>query len=257
MLVLLSPAKTLDFDTPAPTPEFSQPRHLDDAAELIKVLRKLSLQQVAELMSLSDKLAALNVARYGSWQPPFTPDNAKQAVYAFQGDVYQGLKAATLDDAGIAFMQRHVRILSGLYGVLQPLDLIQPYRLEMGTKLASRRGDNLYQFWGTSISERLMADLTEFSDKLIINLASQEYFKAVPVKALKAQTYTPVFKDLKNGQYKIISFLAKEARGLMTRFIIDNRISRIDDLKQFDTDGYHFSGTDSTRFELVFKRDRR
>lgn len=257
MLVLLSPAKTLDYQTPAPTAAFTQPEHLDHSALLIEQLRRLSQQDVASLMTLSDKLAALNVARFGSWSRPFTSDNAKQAVYAFQGDVYQGLKAETLDDRGILFMQQHLRILSGLYGVLRPLDLMQPYRLEMGTKLANSRGANLYAFWGDLISQRLMADLAEQGDNLIVNLASQEYFKAVQLKVLKAQVYTPVFKDLKDGQYKVISFLAKEARGLMSRYIIDNRISRIDDLKGFDTHGYHFSGTDSTRFQLVFKRDRR
>ncbi len=258
MLLLLSPAKTLDYETPAPTAAFSQPQHLDDAEQLIAVLRKLSPAQLANLMSLSDKLAALNVARYGSWCRPFTADNAKPAVYAFQGDVYQGLQAQTLDDAGVLFMQQRLRILSGLYGVLQPLDLIQPYRLEMGTKLANPRGDNLYAFWGEQISAHLNRDLDEQGgERLIVNLASQEYFKAVRLKALRAQVFTPVFKDLKNGQYKVISFLAKEARGLMSRFVIDNRIQRIDDLKHFDAHGYHFSGTDSTRYELVFKRDRR
>ena len=258
MLLLLSPAKTLDYEAPAPTPAFSQPQHLDAAAQLIGLLRKFSPPQLASLMRLSDKLAALNVARYGSWNQPFTPENAKPAVYAFQGDVYQGLQAQTLDDAGIVFMQQRLRILSGLYGVLKPLDLMQAYRLEMGTKLANPRGDNLYDFWGEQISERLNSDLDEQGGaRMIINLASQEYFKAVKIKALRAQVFTPVFKDLKDGQYKVISFLAKEARGLMSRFVIDNRIERVEDLKHFDAKGYYFSGTDSTRYEWIFKRDRR
>ena len=258
MLVLLSPAKTLDYATPPPTAAFSQPQHLAEAEQLIKLLRKLSPVQLASLMHLSDKLAVLNVARYGSWCRPFSAENAKPAVYAFQGDVYQGLQAQTLDDAGVLFMQQQLRILSGLYAVLKPLDLMQPYRLEMGTKLANPSGDTLYAFWGEQISERLNSDLDEQGgERLIVNLASQEYFKAVQLKALRAQVFTPVFKDLKNGQYKVISFLAKEARGLMSRFIIDNRINRIEQLKDFDCHGYHFSGTDSTRYELVFKRDRR
>lgn len=257
MLMVISPAKTLDYETPPATPRFTQPEHLDHAQELIAQLRDLSPAQIAELMHLSDKLAGLNAARFGSWERPFNPSNAKQALLAFKGDVYTGLNAEDFSEEDFDFAQTHLRILSGLYGVLRPLDLMQAYRLEMGTKLANGRGKDLYAFWGERISAWLNEALAAQGDDVLLNLASNEYFGAVKRKALNARIIDTEFKDLKNGQYKIISFLAKEARGLMTRFIIDNRISRIDDLKQFDTDGYHFSGTDSTRFELVFKRDRR
>jgi hypothetical protein len=253
MLMVISPAKTLDFDTPPVTQQHSQPRFLDDSAKLIKQLRKLSSADIASLMKLSDKLAGLNVARYESWQTPFDLDNAKQAVLAFKGDVYTGLEAETLTKAGFDYAQQHLRILSGLYGVLKPLDLIQPYRLEMGTKLDNPAGKDLYAFWGSKLRESLEQEL---EDEVLINLASNEYFKAIEAKKIKARIITPVFKDWKNGQYKMISFYAKKARGLMSRFIIDKKLKDAEKIKQFDYDGYRFNEAMSEGDNWVFTRDQ-
>jgi len=252
MLIVISPAKTLDFDTAPVTTEHSQPRFLAQSQRLINDLQKLSAADIASLMKLSDKLAGLNMARFQTWSAPFDLENAKQAVLAFKGDVYTGLDAETLDAAGFKFMQQHLRILSGLYGVLKPLDLMQAYRLEMGTKFANVKGKNLYQFWGPQLRESLQAELT---DGILINLASNEYFKAVEAKKLNARIITPVFKDWKNGQYKIISFYAKKARGLMSRYIIEQRIEQAEQIKQFDIDGYRFSPEMSEADEWVFIRD--
>ena len=252
MIIVISPAKTLDFDTAPVTREYSQPRFLEQSQQLINDLQTLSATDIASLMKLSDKLSGLNMARFQTWSRPFDLDNAKQAVLAFKGDVYTGLNADTLDAAGFAFMQKKLRILSGLYGVLRPLDLIQAYRLEMGTKFANIKGKNLYQFWGGQLRESIEAELT---DGILINLASNEYFKAVEAKKLKARIITPVFKDWKNDQYKIISFYAKKARGLMTRYIIDQRIDVPEQIKQFDVDGYRFSSEMSEGDNWVFIRD--
>jgi cytoplasmic iron level regulating protein YaaA (DUF328/UPF0246 family) len=203
-------------------------------------------------MKLSDKLAALNMARFQTWQKPFNLENAKQALLAFKGDVYTGLDADTLDVAGLDFAQQHLRILSGLYGVLRPLDLMQAYRLEMGTKFANAKGKDLYQFWGSQLRESIESEL---KDGVLINLASNEYFKAVEAKKLKARIITPVFKDWKNGQYKIISFYAKKARGLMSRYIIDHSINDPENIKGFDSEGYRFSPEMSQADEWVFLRD--
>ncbi len=254
MLIVISPAKTLDFEAPAMTEQYSQPAFLKQSQQLIDGLKKLSVQEVASLMSISDKLAGLNVARYQEWQTPFTTDNAKQAVLAFKGDVYTGLDADTLDQKGLDFAQTHLRILSGLYGVLKPLDLMQAYRLEMGTKFGVKGAKDLYGFWGSQIREALAAE-PAFKDKQLINLASNEYFKAVGAKQLDATIITPVFKDWKNGQYKMISFYAKKARGLMSRFIIDNKIDRPEALKDFDYEGYRFSAEMSKANDWVFIRD--
>jgi hypothetical protein len=254
MLMVISPAKTLDFETAAVTSTFTQPRYLDDSAKLIERLRKMSTADIASLMKLSDKLAGLNAARYESWQTPFNVENAKQAVLAFKGDVYTGLDADSLDDAGFEFAQKHLRILSGLYGVLKPLDLIQPYRLEMGTKLDNSGGKDLYAFWGSKLRDSLQQD-EALHDGVLINLASNEYFKAVEAKKLKARIITPVFKDWKNGQYKMISFYAKKARGLMSRYIIDNKLTEPDAIKLFDYEGYRFSEDMSKSDEWVFIRD--
>jgi hypothetical protein len=254
MLMVISPAKTLDFESAAVTSKSSQPRYLDDSAKLIERLRKMSTADIASLMKLSDKLAGLNAARYESWQTPFNSDNAKQAVLAFKGDVYTGLDADSLDEAGFDFAQQHLRILSGLYGVLKPLDLIQPYRLEMGTKLDNKVGKDLYAFWGSKLRESLEQD-EGLKDDVLINLASNEYFKAVEAKKLKARIITPVFKDWKNGQYKMISFYAKKARGLMSRYIIDNKVTEPDVIKQFDYEGYRFNEDMSKADEWVFIRD--
>ncbi len=254
MLFVISPAKNLDFETPATTKTASQPRYLAQSTKLITQLKKLSVQEVASLMSLSDKLAGLNLSRFQSWQPPFNADNAKQAMLAFNGDVYTGLDATTLDEAGLTFAQQHLRILSGLYGVLKPLDYMQPYRLEMGTKLVNTAGKDLYDFWGDELTQSLIAE-PAFADKVLINLASNEYFKAIKAKQLNARIITPIFKDAKNGQYKIISFYAKKARGLMSRYIIDHKITEPEAIKGFDREGYYFSEAQSKGDEWVFLRD--
>jgi uncharacterized protein len=256
MLLVISPAKNLDFETPAVTQTASQPRYLAESKQLIKQLKQLSVQDIASLMSLSDKLAGLNLGRYQTWSTPFNADNAKQAVLAFNGDVYTGLDAATLDEAGFEFAQQHLRILSGLYGVLKPLDYMQPYRLEMGTKLANTKGKDLYAFWGDVLKQSLEAE-PALADGILINLASNEYFKAVNAKQLNVRIITPVFKDAKNGQYKMISFYAKKARGLMSRYIIDHKINKPDAIKNFNSEGYYFSAEQSKGDEWVFLREHR
>ena len=226
MLFLLSPAKTLDFETPTP-PDLphSSPRFTQQAAQLIALLRPLGPAQIAHLMDLSDTLSSLNVARYAAWKPRHTAKNAKQAILAFNGDVYEGLSANTLHLNDLLWAQEHVLILSGLYGALRPLDRMQAYRLEMGTGLANSEGKNLYAFWKNTLAAHLNAQLTRHKHPLIVNLASQEYFKAVDRKALAAPVVECVFEDYKNGQYKIISFMAKRARGLMARFAIQKQIN--------------------------------
>ncbi|WPC04193.1 peroxide stress protein YaaA [Pseudomonas benzenivorans] len=256
MLMVISPAKTLDYQTPPATQRYSQPEHLDHAQALISQLRDLSPVQIAELMHLSDKLAGLNAARFASWTPHFTPDNAKQALLAFKGDVYTGLHAEDFDEDDFDFAQTHLRMLSGLYGVLRPLDLMQPYRLEMGTKLANPRGKDLYAFWGERISGWLNEALAAQGDRVLLNLASTEYFGAVKRKALDARIIDTEFKDLKNGQYKIISFYAKKARGLMARYVIKHRLTDSEALKNFDAQGYRYSAEHSTADKLVFLRDQ-
>jgi len=255
MLMVISPAKTLDYETAPVTPRFTQPQHLDSAQALIALLRELTPAQIGELMQLSDKLAGLNAARYGSWTPDFTPQNAKQALLAFKGDVYTGLNAEDFGDADFDFAQRHLRMLSGLYGVLRPLDLMQPYRLEMGTKLANARGKDLYAFWGERISGWLSEALLEQGDDILLNLASNEYFSAVKRKALRARVIDVEFKDRKNGQYKIISFYAKKARGMMARYVIKERLRDPAGLRDFDAQGYRFCAEQSSPDSLVFLRD--
>ena len=255
MLVVISPAKTLDYETPATISRHSLPDYLDDSAELIEELRQLSPPEVSDLMGISAKLGDLNFGRYLNWQPEFTTDNAKQSVLAFKGDVYTGLDAESLSGGQLNWAQNHLRILSGLYGLLRPLDLMQPYRLEMGTKLANKRGSNLYEFWGEKITEGLNQELKEENSQVLINLASNEYFKSVKPKSLNAEVITPVFKDWKNDKYKIISFFAKKARGLMSRYIIENQIKDPEQLKQFDIDGYSFNPAMSSAREWVFTRE--
>jgi cytoplasmic iron level regulating protein YaaA (DUF328/UPF0246 family) len=254
MLTVISPAKTLDFETASHTDKHTEPRFLEQSQQLINQLKKLSSQEIANLMKISDKLAGLNMARFQQWQMPFTEENAKQAILAFKGDVYTGLDAETLDEKGLEFAQQHLRILSGLYGVLRPLDLMQPYRLEMGTPFQNDAGRDLYSFWGDQIQTALEAE-SALSDGVLINLASNEYFKAVNAKKLKATIITPVFKDWKNGQYKMISFYAKKARGLMSRYIIDQQINSPEKLKQFDSEGYRYSEEMSQKNDWVFIRD--
>ncbi|OXY83609.1 peroxide stress protein YaaA [Oceanimonas doudoroffii] len=255
MLIVVSPAKTLDYDTPPVIADYTRPELLAHSAELIERARELTPADIGRLMKISDKLAGLNAARFADWQPEFTPKNAKQALLAFKGDVYTGLDADTLSPGDFAFAQAHMRMLSGLYGLLRPLDLMQPYRLEMGTKLDNARGKDLYAFWGDIITDALNRALAEQGDNVLINLASNEYFKAVKPKRLEGQIVTPVFKDCKNGQYKIISFYAKKARGMMARYIIENRLTEVSQLTAFDTAGYYFVEEESTATELVFRRE--
>ncbi|MFY0642194.1 MAG: peroxide stress protein YaaA [Bermanella sp.] len=252
MLMLVSPAKTLDYETPLPFDEFTQPDMLDQSQLLIDELTDLTPKDVASLMKLSDKLATLNVTRFQHWSLPFNQDNARPAMYAFKGDVYTGLDAYSLKKSDVNFAQKHLRMLSGLYGLLKPLDLMQPYRLEMGTKFANQRGSNLYEFWGDRITQMINAE--NAAKDVVLNLASNEYFKAVKVKQLNAEVITPVFKDEKNGQYKIISFYAKKARGLMAAYVIKNRINEVEKIKNFDVTGYKFNPEQSTAKEWVFLR---
>ena len=255
MIIVISPAKTLDFETPARTKEFSLPAFLDDSSVLIDQLKTLEPDQIGKLMSISSKLATLNSNRYYEWTQPFNLENAKQAMYAFKGDVYTGLDAETLDENDVAFAQNHLRILSGLYGMLKPLDLMQPYRLEMGTQLKNIRGNNLYEFWGDAITEAINRDLKKQKTDILINLASNEYFKSVKPEKLNATVITPVFKDQKNGVYKIISFFAKKARGLMSRYIIQHQLTVPEEIKRFDVAGYGFDEDESSDCEWVFKRE--
>lgn len=252
MLIVLSPAKSLDLESPSTIPEHTTPDFIARAAELIEVLRGYSPGQVAELMDLSDSLAMLNVARYAHWSEDHL--DARQAIMSFNGDVYAGLDARSLGANEIAYAQRHVRILSGLYGLLRPLDRMHPYRLEMGTRLKNPRGGNLYAFWGDSVTEALNAQLAETRAGALVNLASEEYFKSVKPRLLAAPVITPVFEDWKNGKYKIISFFAKRARGLMARYAAQHGIEDPERLKAFDTDGYAFDAAASSEHEWVFRR---
>lgn len=255
MLMVISPAKTLDYTSAVSFKEYTEPQHIKEAEQLIKLLRKLSAQELASLMGISDKLAALNVARYGQWSNTFTTENARQAILAFKGDVYTGLAVEDFTAQDFKFAQQHLCILSGLYGVLRPLDLMQPYRLEMGTKLTNSKGKDLYAFWDEQISQWLNKALAEQGDDVLVNLASNEYFKSVKSKSLAANVVEVDFKDLKNGQYKIISFYAKKARGMMARFIIKHQLKKVEQLKEFDSEGYYYSAKDSTATKLVFLRD--
>ncbi len=255
MLTVISPAKTLDFETPPSTRRATQPAFLSRAAELVEDARALTPQDIGQLMGVSDKIAELNHQRFMNWTQPFGLDNAKQALLAFRGDVYTGLDADTLSRSQLNFAQQHLRILSGLYGLLRPLDLMQPYRLEMGLKFANRGGKNLYEFWGDSITRTLNTQLKKSGTPVLVNLASNEYFRAVQPRALDADIITPVFRDLKNGKYKVISFFAKKARGAMARFIIENELNAPDDLKAFRVGGYRYNRSASTARELVFLRD--
>jgi cytoplasmic iron level regulating protein YaaA (DUF328/UPF0246 family) len=259
MLMLVSPAKTLDFTSPLATPVYSQPQFLAESQLLIDGLRQLSPADVSQLMDISDALAVLNVTRFADWQTPFSPDNARQAVLAFAGDVYEGLDAATLGAEAFEFVQQHLRILSGLYGVLRPLDLIQPYRLEMGTRFANVRGKDLYAFWGSRLHTHLLAELQSHSNPTLLNLASEEYFKAVQAKQFKKtapeiRIIQPVFEDWKNGKYKVISFFAKRARGLMARYVIENLIDTPEQLHAFNSEGYVFDAEASSGDTLMFRR---
>ncbi len=256
MLAVLSPAKTLDFATSSPTRKHSLPVFLDESTQLIETLRTRSPAELAQLMNLSTKLADQNYERFGDWHTPFTSANAKQAVVAFKGDVYLGLDPATYSERDFSWAQKHIRILSGLHGVLKPLDLIQPYRLEMGTRLKTARGDDLYDFWGEKITEELNAALAEQKRPMLINLASNEYFDAVDAQRLNARIVTPTFKDLKNGRYRFMSFFAKRARGMMASYMVKNRVNTLKALREFDWGGYYYCEELSRGDDWVFLRDK-
>ena len=256
MLLVLSPAKSLDYESPLPTAKFSEPRLLAESARLIDLLRPLSPAEIASLMSLSDPLAALNHARYADWSQPFTSDNARPAVFAFNGDVYDGLSASTLSPRSLDWLQGHVRILSGLYGLLRPLDLMQAYRLEMGTKLKNPCGKDLYAFWGERITELLNTDLRAARADVLVNLASGEYFRSVKPALLDVPVIQPVFEEWKGGRYRIISFYAKRARGLMARYAAERRLADVEALKGFDVEDYAFAAEASDDVTWVFRRGR-
>lgn len=252
MKIVISPAKSLDFDSKAPTSEYSQPLFLKQAERLNRILRKKSARSLSKLMSISPALGQLNYERNQDWELPFEPENSKQAVYAFTGEVYRGLDASTIPEEDLEFLQNSLRILSGQYGILKPLDLIQAYRLEMGTKLKVGVKPNLYKFWGSEITKALNNELEE--NELFVNLASNEYFKVIQPKDLKVPVITPIFKDLKNGEYKVIMTFAKQARGLMVRYIVDHKVSNIEGIQGFNYGGYGFDQNLSTETELVFTR---
>jgi len=254
MLTVISPAKTLDYETPPATESFTQPAHLTQSRKLIRRLRELSAGDLSGLMHISNSLAELNQQRFKQWKTPFKPDNARQALFAFKGDVYIGLDAYSLRPEDIDFAQDHLRILSGLYGLLRPLDLMQPYRLEMGTRLDTDQGSNLYQFWDERITRSLNRELRQSNTKTLINLSSGEYFKSVKPKKLRADIVTPAFKEYRDGQYKFIQFFAKKARGLMARYLIDHRVDRADGLKDFNYEGYAYDPSLSDEREWVFTR---
>ncbi|MBL4761941.1 MAG: peroxide stress protein YaaA [Gammaproteobacteria bacterium] len=254
MLIVISPAKTLDYETPTTTQTFTTPEYLNQSQQLIDRLRDFSPLDIADFMKVSTKIADLNFSRINDWQTPFTTDNAKQAILAFQGDVYTGLHAGDFSSKDFKFAQSHLRILSGLYGLLRPLDLMQAYRLEMGKSLATEKHRNLYGFWQADITQGLNKQLQAIKTNTLINLASNEYFKSINVKDLNGEIITPSFKDYKNGQYKIIGFYAKKARGLMSRYIIKNQLKNPETLKAFNEEGYKFNKTLSEENNWVFTR---
>ncbi len=256
MLAIISPAKALDFKQRAPTRKSTTPLFLDDSAKLMERLRAKAPQDIADLMHISSDLAHLNYDRYAAWRPPFSRRNAKQAMFAFNGDVYRGLKSAQFDERDLTWAQKHLRILSGLHGLLKPLDLIQPHRLEMGVRLPNDRGADLYAFWQAKVTKALNAAIVAQRQPLLINLASREYFSVVDSTQIEARIITPVFKDLKNGRYKLISFFAKRARGLMAAYLIKNRVATYKALRAFDWEGYRFSAGDSTDNQWLFLRDQ-
>lgn len=255
MLIVISPAKTLDYESSPTTSAHSLPDFVDDSTTLVERMRALTPPDIEQLMHISPKLADLNFGRFLNWSPKATTENAKQAILAFKGDVYTGLQAEAFSEADFQYAQEHLRILSGLYGVLKPLDLMQPYRLEMGTNIDNIRGKNLYEFWGDKPAEALNSQLSSLGTDVLVNLASNEYFKSVNLNTLSAEVVTPVFKDYKNGKYKVISFFAKKARGLMAAWIIENRIEDKADLSKFDVAGYQYNDAASNGNELVFLRD--
>ncbi len=255
MHIIISPAKTIDLKSKVPVEEHSGIRFSKESMDLVKILKRLSREELKDLMGISDSLAKLNFDRYRNWHYPYSMEEGRQAVFAFKGEVFAGLDAYSMANEDIGFAQYHLSILSGLYGLLRPLDLILPYRLEMGTKLRNARGETLYKFWGDKITEQLNEDMKANNSDLLINLASNEYFKSINTKKLNARIISPVFKNSKNGEYKVISIFAKKARGLMTRYIIQNRIENPEELPGFNEDGYYFNSALSSENELVFTRE--
>ena len=254
MLITLSPSKGQDFELAAPTNAFTIPQQLKDSEKLIKQLRKLSVEEIKKMMSLSDNLAELNFQRYKDFGLPFNQQNAKQAIFAFKGDVYSGINTSSMAQQDFEYAQNHVRILSGLYGYLRPLDLIQPYRLEMKTKLENSKGADLYQFWGESITNLLNDEFKTHSQKVLVNLASNEYWKSVQPKKLNAKVINVAFKEVKDGKARIIAIFAKKARGMMTDFIVRNRVETVDGLKDFNYENYKFDASASNESSFVFTR---
>jgi len=254
MLIVISPAKTLNYDTAPVTAQYSQPDYLDHSQQLINRARHYSALDIAEVMSVSANIAELNFERFEQWHTPFTPDNAKQAVLAFKGDVYTGLDAETFSEADFKFAQKHLRILSGLYGLLRPLDLMQAYRMEMGRKIDTERGKNLYEFWDEIITDGINAQLKQSGSNYLINLASNEYFKSVKAKLIDGEIITPEFKDWKNGAYKMMGVYAKKARGQLSRYIIQNQLDDVEGIKGFNVDGYTFNEEMSKGNTWVFTR---
>ncbi|MEJ2596027.1 MAG: peroxide stress protein YaaA [bacterium] len=254
MITLISPAKTLDFERDISCNEYSIPENLDKSEQLVGTLKRKSRKQLSELMNISPKLAGLNHDRFQEWNIPFTMDNARQAVFVFKGDVYAGLDIDRFLLEDLKYTQDHLRILSGLHGMLRPLDLIKPYRLEMGIRLKYRRKNNLYEFWGDTITNQLKETLEPEGSGILVNLASDEYFKSIDTKKLGARIITPVFMDFKNGEYKLISFFFKKARGMMARYILLNRIEDAEQLKMFDEEGYMYNDQLSEGDRLVFTR---
>ena len=254
MLIIISPAKTLDFETAPITKVHTQPMFLKESRHLVSQLKELTPAEVSSLMKISDKLGVLNFLRFNEWKTPFTLNNAKQALLAFKGDVYTGINADSFSRRDLNFAQKHLRILSGLYGILKPLDLIQAYRLEMGSKFRNRKGNDLYEFWESKLTDQINQDIKASKSKYLINLASNEYFKSLQANAINAEIIVPVFKDYKNGKYKIISFYAKKARGLMSAYIIKNRLKNPEDIKAFNVDGYKFCKSASNSTNWVFQR---
>jgi cytoplasmic iron level regulating protein YaaA (DUF328/UPF0246 family) len=254
MITVISPAKKLDFDSPTPKVDVTKPEFLTQSRQLNKILREYPELDLMELMNISKNIADLNVERNKQWKTPFTINNAKPAILAFKGDVYQSLDATTLKTADFKFCQKHLRILSGLYGLLRPFDLMQAYRLEMGTKLQNNQGKNLYEFWGERLTCKINEELSSHRSNTLINLASNEYFKAIKPRLIDGEVITPAFKEKKNGSYKMVGIFAKKARGLMSRYMIKNRIDKAEDLKTFDLDGYQYNNKLSTDINWVFTR---
>ncbi|MEC9247937.1 MAG: peroxide stress protein YaaA [Pseudomonadota bacterium] len=254
MLITISPAKTLDFETPPTVAKHSNPLMLEEAETLIEIMRKKTKSEITTLMNISDKIATLNVERYQRWSKQNRKSSCKQAIYAFMGDVYTGLDAYSLDKKDIEYAQKHLRILSGLYGLLRPLDTMQAYRLEMGTKLLTEKGRTLYDFWGDEITKLLNKHARETQSRFLVNLASEEYFKAVNKAKLDAELITPIFKDEKNGKFKVVSFYAKKARGMMAKFLIESRIKQPSDIGDFCSGGYYLDGTSSSESTPIFLR---